>query len=198
MVKNLFISLIILSVSPFQCTSVDDFPRVIRTVEQPDLIEIEDNKNVFSIDEDIVIEATIPNNVVSVEGKKLLLSDYLDKDQEKIQFWLYAYTDGDDTKLKGVSIAEAEAEVGNVFYEGIGYGMSISAVFDKGKNAFVSRVKFKLAESGTYYIGGGYYDSYKDDQQVRIYLSNNVNEEVHVYTSIKNSNESGVYKFTIE
>lgn len=198
MLKNLYISLIILSASPFQCSSIDDFSKTTTIVEEPNLVKVEDNKVEFSINDDIIINTIIPDNVISNDGKKLLLSGYLAELQETISLWLYIYTDGENNDLKGVSITEADAEVGEILCEGLDYGMYISTVFDETKNTFVSRIKLKLTEPGTYYLGGGYYDSYKDNQSIRIFIRSILNEEVIINTSIKNSNEKGLYKFVVK
>ena len=181
--------------SAFQCS--EDDPEIIATVDEPNMVTVDNNQTVFSIDEDIIINTVIPNEVTSTEGETLLLTDYLVNYEESLSYWLYAYKYSDDGLLQGVPIPFAEAEIGNVLYEDLDHGMSISnPIFND--DAFVSSIKFKLSEPGTYYIGGGFYDSYTNHQKIQIIPYNGTNGQVKIFTSIVNENEDGLYEFIVE
>ncbi|WP_298902573.1 hypothetical protein [uncultured Psychroserpens sp.] len=198
MLRNLIFCLIILGASPFQCSSDEDEPEIIATVNKPHLLNIEGNQNVFSVDEEIIINTKIPNVVTSENNENLTLTDYMDESTASLSYWLYVYKDRADGELQGMPIAFAQAEIGDVSYEGLDHGMSISNIFVQEENAFISQVKFKVSELGTYYIGGGYYDGYTGLQKVKIIPYNGSNGQVRVFTSIVDTNENGLYEFTIE
>lgn len=198
MVKNFIYSLIILSASPFQCSNDDDNFSATVTIEKTDMVNVKNNKTSFFLDEYITISTSIPNKQTTEKGKIFNIDNYVYNGENELSYWLYLYKKNSDGNYIAVNTKEIIVENGDVYYSSLIYGMSIINSFTSSTDSYSSKIKFKVFETGTYYIGGGFYDGYIKDQRISIYTSNEINEELIITTSIVNAKKNGLYEFKVE
>ncbi len=197
MIKNFIYALIILSVSPFQCSN-DENEYTNLTINTPNLVDVENNQTVFSLNEYIIVNTHITNNQIVDKKQTINVSDYVHSNENKLSYWLYFYQKDDNGNYIAVNAKEMIAENGDVYHSNLIYGASIINPFSTTTDSYSSKIKFKMLETGTFYIGGGYYDGYTQDQRISISSSNEINEELLLTTSILNAKKNGLYEFKVE
>ena len=164
-------------------------------VQKDHLITIENDQNVYQLDDTIYINTLVNNNQVSVDEKNIFVTDFTDLDNDPyINYNIVLYKETNFGTLAKIEVTNdniivTEGLVQNVYDEIIEVKSSYN-----GTN-FKSRFGIKLLETGTYYLASPNFDY---TQAIYIQASFSYDKYLTIISKIKDSDEKGAFKFIVE
>ena len=179
----------------FQCEDDDFLPTT--GVELPTMVSVANDQTVFAQDEFITINTVIPNEVTTTDGEMLSLKEYLDENEGELSYLLLVYKNQEGGDLQSVPISIATADTGVVSYDPSYPSMAISTVYNIDNNTFVSSVRFKVSEAGSYYLGGGHSRN-SNKEEILISAPHSSERQLVLFSSIQNAGDNGLYGFIVE
>ena len=179
----------------FQCE--DDGYLPITGAELPAVVSVAGNQTVFTQDEFITINTVIPDAVTTTDGEMLSLKEYLDENEGELSYVLLVYKDQEGGDLQTVPISTATADTGAVYYDPSYPNMAISTVYNVDNNTFISSVRFKVSEPGSYYLGGGYFRN-SNKEEILISAPHSSERQLELFSSIENAGDNGLYALTVD
>ena len=180
----------------FQCE--DQIDTIKDSVEELNLINIEDNRSTFSVGDYIIINTEISNKQITIDDKEISLSEYLFNKSNPLYYYLILHKLSEDDTYEEVIIGETMEIIGGVNSSETNPYISIINFFDNEKNVFSSKIGIKLMDSGTYLLGGNIINTNSNDGKIVFDLYNGIDREVFFSTSIANSNIDKYYEFAVE
>lgn len=190
--KSTILLICIFSVSLFiSCDRPDDsLHRPILKIKKEDIISIENNTSLFSIDDVIIINSDVENTQTTIDGQEITLGDYYGEGEPKV-LWhrLTLLKESNFGGLIRVSINDEfiVSIEGESTTEG---STSIRIISTLKDEMYKNKFGIKLKEAGTYYLSSS--------GDVLISGGDYEKGIIHFYTNIINSEESGMYKFTVK
>ena len=181
------------------CPGEDDSPAVNYNVEKENLIRVEDNANSFNLNEQIIIETTIPNQVTTLDGITINISDLFYSDILEDSFLQHRLTLFKETgfgTLSKIAVTNADIEASEGNTQSFNDIIEIQSVYDSGTNTFRNKFSITLKESGTFYLSHSRFD-FDDFRSIEI--SGGIYELgfVTITSNITNANSDGGYTFTV-
>ena len=181
------------------CGSDDDmYNYSVTEVSNDHLIEIENNQNVFNVNEVINISTIIENLQTTVNDDSILITDYISEtvSENFLYYYLTVYRLNSNGTVSIYGLTDENLVVsGN---SAVIDSESLSVIVNFDGSRFTSNLGLKISEPGTYYISGvqTYYGSIPG--KVQIIPVSGRNEGLIINSKIINSNEEDRYVLTIE
>jgi len=166
------------------------------SVVNDNLITIQNNSTTINVGETITIETVVEDQQENENGEVVFISNVISEDSslifELVLYKLNIYNNIERVALNEESILQIE---GNAFIaeESNAPFVGFSSVLSEG-NSHVNTTGFTILEPGTYYIGANYYNNNFGSV---IISGNSSIGGVQLYTKIVNSNEEGLYEFSV-
>ena len=177
------------------CPPEDDYMDTTFYIDNDEIINI--NNNEFDVGDYIYIETNIANEQITESNEVIMLSNYdyaeVGQSQYSYSLSLYKQTEyGTSVKIpitfEYIDIVEGNTDINEDYYSS---DIRIDSYFD-GEN-YKSLIGIKLLEAGNYFISGSY------NNIDSIYVNGGVYDKklVVIRSKIVNSNENGLYEFTV-
>jgi hypothetical protein len=179
------------------CPEEDGRSAINFTVENNNLILVENNTDNFNLDSQMIIEMIIDNNQLTTSGDPILLSDLFYDDVLSDSFLYHSlalYKETGFGTLSKISVTNANIETTEGIAESFGETIELRSVYNSNTNTFRNKFAISLRELGTFYLSNNRYDF------DGIKISGGIYELglVTITTTINNSNTEGGYKFTVD
>jgi len=177
------------------CREPENDNLITYRIENNTIMSVENNQNIFSINDDIHITSIIDYNQTSTNNEAINLNQIGASDLRTsiVLYKLTAYgtlskiqlTENDITINAGDIIVNTNSEILNILFENDG-------------NQYVNDFSIKLLDTGTYYLGSPN-ESFNTNSNynINIYAMNYQNIDIHIFSSIINSNTDRLYEFTV-
>ena len=178
------------------CTEPEDYDYNLTSIENDNIIQIENNQNVFNVDDTIYIETLIENQQTTTDNQDILLSDLIDVQNTNnfLYYYLSLYKETSYGTLSKIELTPENIDIidGNATIEN--QEIFIQNLYNG--TAFKNKIGIKLLETGTFYLTGVSYN-YNNSGLVNIRSISNQGGDILISTSIINSNENSAYQFTV-
>ena len=176
----------------FQCD--DDF-KPDEEVENLGLIEIEENKRTFSVGQSILINTTISNQQTTIDGKTINLNDYMFRDESDLSYDLQINKIGLNDEETPYFVTKVQEIEGSIFIQDQSPFFDIISPYSETNSSFSSKIRIELTEVGTYVLKTGVIRN--KTHIVSFDVRSNLGTLL-MTTNIANSDNEGVYTFTVE
>lgn len=193
-----FITMLSFSLCATLCCPEDEETRTI-FVENENLIRIQNNQNIFNLNDNIVIETEISNNQISGINEDIQLTDFFyndDLESSFLQYTLTLYKQTGFGTLSKITVTNQDIITESGAIEPNGQNIEVKNFYDESTNSFKSRFSINLQESGTFFLSNTRL-IFDDSRQIRI--SGGIYElgYIEITTSIQNANTEGAYMFEV-
>ena len=178
--------------SAFQC---DEEYKPDEVVENLSLIEIEDNKSTFSVGDYFTITTTINNQQITKNGKTINVRDYMSTDQLGLDYSLEINRIGLNGEEIPVFVTTTEEIQGEIFIQDQSPFFNIISPYNETSASFSSKIGIKLTELGSYVLKTSII---KDNLYIVAFDTQSPLGSLQLTTNISNSDEEGIYRFTVE
>ena len=160
-------------------------------VENNTIIQIENNTSTFNLGATIYIITVVENNQTTTDNQQITISDFHNYNTLDYNIALYKETNYDN--LSKITINQENIEIisGDVT---VNSNPNITVSNQLSGTSFSSKFGIKLLETGTFYLGNSYLEG--NNGTITIY-SGNVDGDLTLVTSIINSDNNDLYKFTV-
>lgn len=176
----------------FQCD--DDF-KPDEEVENLGLIEIEGNKTTFSVGDFIFINTTISNQQTTVDGKTINLKDYMFRDESDLYYDLQINKIGLNDEETSYFVTNVQEIEGTIFIQDQNPFFNIISPYSETNTSFSSKIGIELTEAGTYVLKTGVI---RNKTHIVSFDSQSSLGTLLMTTNIANSDNEGIYRFTVE
>lgn len=176
----------------FQC---DDEFKPDEEVENLGLVEIEDNKTVFSVGDYLVITTSINNQQMTTDGKTINLRDYMYSNELNLLFDMEISKIGSTGEEMPYFVTATEEIEGTILAQNQDQFFYITSPYNESTAAFASKIGIKLTEIGSYALKTS---TIKDNLYVISFDATSSLGSILLTTNISNSNEEGIYRFSVE
>ncbi len=178
--------------SAFQC---DDEYKPDEVVENLGLVEIEDDKTVFSVGDYLFISTTISNQQTTANGKIINLRDYMPNDALDVYFDLEIEKIGSAGEETPYFVMATEEIEGTIFTQDQNPFFSIMSPYNETSASFSSKIGLKLTETGSFALKTSII---KENSHIVSFDTQSTLGSLQIITNISNSDDEGIYKFTVE
>lgn len=194
---SLFFAITISLCASLCCPEEDDYIDTTFFIDNDEIITIDNNQNEFNVGEYIYIETNITNEQITEDNEVIILSNYdyaeVGQSQYSYSLSLNKQTEyGTSVKIpitfEYIQIVEGNTDINENYFSS---DIRIDSYFD-GEN-YKSLIGIKLLEAGNYFISGSY------NNIESIYVNGGVYDKklVVIRSKIVDSNENGLYEFTV-
>lgn len=194
---TLIVSVVTISLCAGLCCPEEEYyPSTYHSLENYNLVSIQNNVTNLTLGETIYIETRINNQQISSDNEPFLISDF-QSEAYPLRFHLSLYKlnpygNFDPVNLNIDSLENIDGYTS--IYEN--YGQSsifVSTILENEQ--YINTFGITVLETGTYYIGRENFDL--NNGTFFIY-TNNENGSVQITTEIVNANQQGLYEFIVE
>lgn len=180
------------------CPGEDDLGENF-SVENKNLISIENNANGFNINDQITIETVISNEQTTIDSQLINLSDLFYSDilnESFLQHSLTLYKETGFGTLSKIAVTNQNIETTEGRIESFNDILQVRNTYDANTNTFRSKFSITLKEEGTFYISSDRFN-FEDLGAITIYGGVVELGVVSITTSIDNAEDNGGYKFVV-
>lgn len=180
------------------CPGEDDLGENF-SVENNNLISIENNTNGFNINDIITIKTVISNEQTTLNGELINLSDLFYSDilnESFLQHSLTLYKETGFGTLSKIAVTNQNIETTEGLIESFNDVLQVRNTYDATTNTFRSKFSITLKEEGTFYISSDRFN-FEDFRAITIYGGVVELGVVSITTSIANAEDNGGYKFVV-
>ena len=178
--------------SAFQC---DDDYKPDEVVENLELVTVQDNKKEFSVGDYIFITSSISNEQITIDGKTINLRDYMSADETSLFFDLEISKVESNGLETSYFLTDAQEIEGTIFVQDQSPFFNIISPYNGTTATFSSKIGVKLTEPGTFALKTAII---KDRTYIISFDSQSALGTLQLNTNIANSDNDGIYRFTVE
>lgn len=194
-----FLIMLSFSLCASLCCPGEDEPGANFTVENSNLISIENNTNTFSLNDQIIINTIITEEQITINDESINLSDLFYNDTLNDSFLQHSLTLYKETgfgTLSTIEVTNDNIEISEGIADSFNDIIQIRNVYDAATNSFRSQFSIVLRETGTYYLSSNRFN-FNDSGE--IIVSGGIFELgfVTISTTILNAEANGGYKFIV-
>ncbi len=178
--------------SAFQC---DEEYTPDEVVENLNLIEIENSETSFSQGDYMFITTTISNQQITKGGQTINLRDYMFNDQSDLIYELEISKIGSNGEEMPYFITDGQEVEGTLLIQDQVSFFNVISPYNPVNANFSSKIGIKLTEVGNYALKTAIT---KNGVHIISFDTQSSLGTLIMTTSIANSNEEGIYRFTVE
>ena len=195
MKKKILYFLLVVFLSAFQCEDDEYVPD--NEIKNDDLIEIEDNRSSFLVEDYLFITTKVNNQQTTIDNKIVNLKDFIVDDEAFIVHGLALFMLSQENQEIPYIIEEVQELDGSVEFTGQDSFFYTKSFYNEADNDFFSKIGIKLSQPGTYLLKSSLFRD--NEYQIIFDLNGSASAgTLQLTTSILNADEEGVYQFTVE
>jgi len=164
-------------------------------ISNDNIINIEDNTEIFEIQDIIYISINIENQQTDEKNQNILLTDYIDLSQDaSLYTTMVLYKETSFGTLSKIPLTTDNLVVLDGAVTLNDEYLSINS--DYNDNGFSCEFGIKLLETGTFYLANS---SFNETNDGKIYINGGSNNKgyITIISKISNSNEQHAYKIIV-